>query len=58
MESNPQLRALMDRNPQLRHALSDPATLRQTMQMMRNPAGEPYWPSVGRATPFGGAMAL
>ena len=27
----------MDANPQVRHALSDPAVLRQSLEMMRNP---------------------
>ena len=35
--SNPQLQAMMDANPQMRHVLNDPAVLRQTMEMMRNP---------------------
>ena len=34
---NPQLQAMMDANPQIRHVLNDPAVLRQTMEMMRNP---------------------
>jgi hypothetical protein len=27
----------MDANPQIRHVLSDPAVLRQSLEMMRNP---------------------
>ena len=38
MTSNPQMRALLDANPQLNHVLNDPAVLRQTMEMARNPA--------------------
>jgi ubiquilin len=37
MMNNPQMQAIMDANPQIRHALNDPASLRQTMEMMRNP---------------------
>ena len=37
MTSNPQMRALLDANPELNHMLSDPAMLRQTMEMARNP---------------------
>lgn len=35
--SNPQLRELVDRNPELAHVLNDPSTLRQAMDMVRNP---------------------
>ena len=35
--SNPQMQAMMDANPQIRHVLNDPSVLRQTMEMMRNP---------------------
>ena len=38
MTSNPQMRALLDSNPQLNHVLNDPAMLRQTLEMVRNPA--------------------
>ena len=38
MTSNPQMRALLDSNPQLNHILNDPSVLRQTMEMARNPA--------------------
>ena len=34
----PQMRALLDANPQLNHILSDPAMLRQAMETARNPA--------------------
>ena len=37
MQSNPQMRDLMDRNPELAHILNDPETLRQTMEIARNP---------------------
>ena len=37
VQSNPQLRSLMDRNPELAHVLNDPETLRQTMEVARNP---------------------
>nr|GME09910.1 ubiquitin domain-containing protein DSK2b-like isoform X1 [Ipomoea batatas] len=35
--NNPQMRDIMDRNPELAHILNDPATLRQTMEAARNP---------------------
>lgn len=35
--NNPQMREVMDRNPELAHVLNDPATLRQTMEAVRNP---------------------
>ncbi|XP_019182521.1 PREDICTED: ubiquitin domain-containing protein DSK2b-like isoform X3 [Ipomoea nil] len=35
--NNPQMRDIMDRNPELAHVLNDPATLRQTMEAARNP---------------------
>jgi len=38
MESNPQTRAMMEQNPQLREVLSNPEVMRQSMEMMRNPA--------------------
>ena len=38
MESNPQMREIMDRNPELRHALNDPETLRRTFEVARNPS--------------------
>ena len=37
-ESNPAMRELMDRQPELAHVLNDPAVLRQAMDMARNPA--------------------
>ena len=37
MQSNPQLQAMMDANPDLRQVMNDPATMRNAMQMMRNP---------------------
>merc|ERR1719354_27983 len=36
--SNPQMQELMERNPEIRHALNDPSLLRQTMELARNPA--------------------
>mmetsp|Transcript_6946 Transcript_6946/g.11604 ORF Transcript_6946/g.11604 Transcript_6946/m.11604 type:complete len:520 (+) Transcript_6946:79-1638(+) len=38
MLSNPQLQPMLDANPQIRHILNDPAMMRQTLDMMRNPA--------------------
>jgi ubiquilin len=38
MMDNPQMRALMDANPQLAHVLNDPDTLRQSLNLARNPA--------------------
>nr|CAB3500266.1 unnamed protein product [Digitaria exilis] len=35
--SNPQLREIMDRNPELAHVLNDPSVLRQTLEAARNP---------------------
>ncbi|KAL0702631.1 hypothetical protein Bca4012_058753 [Brassica carinata] len=35
--SNPQMRDLVDRNPELGHVLNDPSILRQTMEAARNP---------------------
>ncbi|KAG2550798.1 hypothetical protein PVAP13_9KG315600 [Panicum virgatum] len=35
--SNPQLREIMDRNPDLAHVLNDPSVLRQTLEAARNP---------------------
>ena len=37
MQSNPQMQALMDSNPQIQQLMNDPAILRQSMEMMRNP---------------------
>lgn len=34
---NPQIQAMLDANPQMRHVFSDPAMIRQSMEMMRNP---------------------
>lgn len=38
MMSNPQMRQLMETNPEIAHMLNNPDILRQTMNMMRNPA--------------------
>merc|ERR1712079_583852 len=38
IESNPQMRQLMDRNPEIGHMLNNPDILRQTMEVVRNPA--------------------
>lgn len=35
---NPQMQQIMERNPELSHMLNNPDLLRQTMEMMRNPA--------------------
>ncbi|KAJ1296415.1 hypothetical protein BS78_01G298700 [Paspalum vaginatum] len=35
--SNPQMREIMDRNPDLAHVLNDPSVLRQTLEAARNP---------------------
>ncbi|KAK4761341.1 hypothetical protein SAY87_006234 [Trapa incisa] len=35
--SNPQMRELIDRNPELAHVLNDPAIIRQTLEVARNP---------------------
>eukprot|EP00299_Pterocystis_sp_00344_P011303 c5241_g1_i2.p1 GENE.c5241_g1_i2~~c5241_g1_i2.p1 ORF type:complete len:407 (-),score=90.80 c5241_g1_i2:37-1257(-) len=35
--ANPQTRAMLERNPEVMHALNDPALFRQQMQAMRNP---------------------
>ncbi|KAI9469991.1 MAG: hypothetical protein EXX96DRAFT_654389 [Benjaminiella poitrasii] len=35
--SNPQMKTLVEQNPELGHVISDPAFLRQSMEMMRNP---------------------
>ncbi|KAJ6311136.1 hypothetical protein OIU76_015792 [Salix suchowensis] len=37
MMSNPQMREIMDRNPELAHVLNDPSILRQTLEAARNP---------------------
>eukprot|EP01038_Epipyxis_sp_PR26KG_P007254 gene7254-9890_t len=37
MLNNPQMQSMLDSNPQIRHILNDPAVLRQSMEMMRNP---------------------
>ncbi|KAK9109420.1 hypothetical protein Sjap_017480 [Stephania japonica] len=34
---NPQMREIIDRNPELAHILNDPSTLRQTLEAARNP---------------------
>jgi ubiquilin len=36
--ANPQIQQLMERNPEVNHILNNPEVLRQTMEMMRNPA--------------------
>ncbi|XP_064461063.1 ubiquilin-1-like [Ornithodoros turicata] len=36
--ANPQMQQIMERNPELSHMLNNPDLLRQTMEMMRNPA--------------------
>ena len=36
--SNPQMQAVLEANPQLNHMLNDPALMRQSMEMARNPA--------------------
>mmetsp|Transcript_16618 Transcript_16618/g.24603 ORF Transcript_16618/g.24603 Transcript_16618/m.24603 type:complete len:482 (-) Transcript_16618:144-1589(-) len=38
ISSNPQMRQLLDNNPQLAHVFNDPAIMRQSLEMMRNPA--------------------
>ncbi|KAI8993549.1 hypothetical protein BDB01DRAFT_776674 [Pilobolus umbonatus] len=35
--SNPQMKAMVEQNPELGQVISDPAFLRQSMEMMRNP---------------------
>ena len=35
--SNPQMRELVDRNPELGHILNDPSVLRQSLEAARNP---------------------
>lgn len=35
--NNPQMREIIDRNPELAHVLNDPNTLRQTLEAARNP---------------------
>jgi ubiquilin len=37
IQSNPQMRALMERNPEMAHVLNDPAIIRQSMEIARNP---------------------
>lgn len=39
LTSNPQMRQLMETRPEIAQLLNDPAMLRQSMQMMRNPDG-------------------
>jgi ubiquilin len=36
-QSNPQIRALLERNPEMAHILNDPAVIRQSMEIARNP---------------------
>ena len=38
LTSNPQMQNLMERNPEISHLLNNPELLRQTMEMVRNPA--------------------
>lgn len=38
LTSNPQMQQLMERNPEISHMLNNPELLRQTMEMVRNPA--------------------
>ena len=38
IQGNPQMRQLMDRNPEIGHMLNNPDILRQTMEVARNPA--------------------
>jgi len=38
IQSNPQMRQLMERNPEINHMLNNPDILRQTMEIARNPA--------------------
>lgn len=38
MLANPQLRELIERNPEVGHVFNDPATFRQMMQIARNPS--------------------
>ncbi|KAG5188706.1 hypothetical protein JKP88DRAFT_234129 [Tribonema minus] len=35
---NPQMRQVLEANPQLAHVFNDPAVIRQSLEMMRNPA--------------------
>jgi hypothetical protein len=35
MMSNPQIRAMVEQNPEIGHVINDPSFLRQSMQMMR-----------------------
>lgn len=37
LANNPQMQQVMQSNPELRHALRDPDTMRQAMQMLRDP---------------------
>lgn len=38
MMANPQMRELVESNPEIAHVLNDPSTLREMMQMARNPS--------------------
>ena len=38
MMANPEMRALAERNPELAHLLNDPALLRQSLEIARNPS--------------------
>ncbi|XP_054160618.1 ubiquilin-1-like [Oppia nitens] len=38
LTANPQMQQLMERNPEISHMLNNPDLLRQTMEMVRNPA--------------------
>jgi hypothetical protein len=37
LQMNPRMKAMMERNPQIRHALSDPSTLKEILEQGRNP---------------------
>jgi len=38
VQANPRMRQLMERNPEINHMLNNPDILRQTMEIIRNPA--------------------
>ena len=38
IQGNPQMRQLIERNPEIGHMLNNPDILRQTMEIARNPA--------------------
>lgn len=37
LQANPKMRSLMERNPQIRHALADPTTIRDLLRQQRDP---------------------